>query len=210
MPSTNISDERIAAEAVQRRRIAETTCRLVARDGLEGASLRRVARELGGTTGLITHYYPTKESLLEAALDTALRNLARSYPDDYQRPASIDEWVEQFLATLPSDETRNTFWRVLAAFQTASMNNPRLAETARSQGHRARPELAALIAQALPDASPDRVEELTEALWLVVDGIGVSAALHGPRISQDSLRKMLRGAWRGLLETHTSQEGVNQ
>lgn len=194
----------------QRRRIAEATCRLVAEHGIEGASLRRVARELGGTTGLVTHYYPTKDALLEAALETALANLARSYPDDHQRPESMDEWVEQFLAALPSDEVRQTFWRVLAAFQSASMNTPRLAEAARRQGHRNKPDLARLVAMTLPTAGAERVEELTEALWLVVDGIGVSASLHGAQISQDNLRKILRGAWRSLLGIHTTQDGENR
>lgn len=194
-------------ETIQRRRIAETTCRLVAEHGLDGASLRRVAGELGSTTGMVTHYYPTKDSLLEAALHTALANLVRSFPPDYRPAGSMDEWVEHVLAALPSDETSRTFWRVLTAFQSASMTTPRLAEVARRYADRNKPELAVLIAAALPEESCERVEELTDVLWLVVDGIGITAVLHGARISKDSVRRTLRGAWRGLLDIDLTEQG---
>ena len=205
--------EQRAFEALQRRRIAETTCRLVAENGLEGASLRRVARELGSTTGMVTHYFPTKAALLEVALQTALANLARSFPADYRAAESMDEWVEHFLAARPTDETRRTFWRVLTVFQSASLTTPRLAEVARSYADSSKPELARLVAAALPAQSPDRAEELTEVLWLVVDGIGITVALHGDRINEDMVRRTLRGAWRGLLgvdgteTTDLTQEG---
>ena len=201
-PATTLSSDPSSTEAFQRRRIADCTCRLLAEGGLEGASLRKVARELNATTGMLTHYYPTKEALLEAALDAALADLARSVGRGHRAPESMDEWVEQFLATLPADESSRTFWRVLAAFRSASMTNPSLAEVARHHGDRHKPGLARLIALTIPQASPSTVEELTEALWLVVDGIGVSAALHGAQISVENLRRMLRGAWRNLLEVN--------
>ena len=171
--------------------------------------MRRVASELDSTTGLVTHYFPQKEALLEAALRTALWNLARSYPSDHQQPESLDDWVEQFLVSLPPDEARRTFWRVLAAFRSVSMTTPRLAEVARSYGDRAKPELARLIAATVPDTSAERVAELTEVLWLIIDGIGVTVALHAEHLDIDLIRDTLRGAWRGLLGIGTSQQGAH-
>lgn len=202
-------ERRASAEERQRRWIAEATCRLVAEHGLDAVTMRRVASELGSTTGLVTHYFPQKEALLQAALCAALSNLAESYPADHQQPGSLDEWVEQFLVSFPPDEVRRTFWRVLAAFQSASMTTPRLAEVARRYGDRTKPELAQLIAATVPEESAERVAELTEVLWLIVDGIGVTVALHGEHLNIDLIRDTLYGAWRGLLSINPPHQGEN-
>ena len=59
---------RAAADEVQRRLIAECVCRVIDAEGLEGTTLRRIAAELGCTTGLIAHYFPSKEALLVEVL----------------------------------------------------------------------------------------------------------------------------------------------
>ncbi|HEY1970253.1 MAG TPA: TetR family transcriptional regulator, partial [Pseudonocardia sp.] len=47
--------------------IVDATVRVLARDGLSGASLRAIAREIGYTTGVVMHYFRGKEELLVAA-----------------------------------------------------------------------------------------------------------------------------------------------
>src|SRR5262245_21785277 len=48
--------------------IVDATIRVIARDGLSGASLRSIAREIGYTTGVVMHYFKDKDELLiEAA-----------------------------------------------------------------------------------------------------------------------------------------------
>lgn len=49
--------------------IANAAARVIARDGLSGASLRSIAREIGYTTGVVMHYFKDKEELLVAAAD---------------------------------------------------------------------------------------------------------------------------------------------
>lgn len=49
--------------------IADAAARVIARDGLSGASLRSIAREIGYTTGVVMHYFKDKEELLVAAAD---------------------------------------------------------------------------------------------------------------------------------------------
>lgn len=191
------------AEDTQRRLIAECTCRIIAEHGLEAATLRRVAADLGCTTGLVTHYFPVKEDLLEAALRTALAGLAVGIVDGRAghrvAPQTLDEWVDQFVELLPTDEPKRAFWRVLAAFRAASVSNDRLAHTARHFADHHKPELRALVRASLPRSKARRVDELTDAIWLMVDGIGVSAALHGEQITAELVRAALRGLWRGLL-----------
>ena len=48
----------------RRRRIAAVTVEVIARDGLEAATVRRIATELGGPTKIVTHYFSDKHELL--------------------------------------------------------------------------------------------------------------------------------------------------
>ncbi|MEV0972432.1 TetR/AcrR family transcriptional regulator [Microtetraspora glauca] len=179
--------------------IAECTCRVVSEEGLEGVTLRRVAEELGCTTGLVTHYFPAKEDLLEAALRSAYAELARLVEGG--GPLScLDDWVDRFVDILPTDETRRRFWRVLVAFQAAAMNSERLAEVQRHYADHHKPWLRRLVRRALPDAAaPDSVDSVTEALWVLADGVGIAAAVNPEHLPPEHVATVMKGAWRGLV-----------
>src|ERR1044072_6968296 len=53
----------------RRRDVSEAVWQVMATRGSAGLPLRAVAAELGATTGLLTHYFPTKHALVEYALD---------------------------------------------------------------------------------------------------------------------------------------------
>jgi AcrR family transcriptional regulator len=54
---------------VRRREVAEAVWRVLADTGFAGLSLRAVAREMGATTGLLTHYFASKRELVGHALE---------------------------------------------------------------------------------------------------------------------------------------------
>ncbi|MFD7610418.1 TetR/AcrR family transcriptional regulator [Streptomyces sp. NPDC059828] len=53
----------------RRRDVSAAVWQVLATRGFAGLTLRAVAAELGATTGLLTHYFPTKRALVEYALD---------------------------------------------------------------------------------------------------------------------------------------------
>ena len=60
------------ADHVERRRLfAAAALNVISRDGLEGLTLREVAREAGFTTGALTHYFQSKDEVLIAASEYA-------------------------------------------------------------------------------------------------------------------------------------------
>ena len=52
----------------RRKDIAAAACRAIARSGVERVTMTEIAEEAGYTTGMVTHYYKKKESILLAAL----------------------------------------------------------------------------------------------------------------------------------------------
>jgi AcrR family transcriptional regulator len=53
----------------RRRDVSEAVWQVMAGRGFAGLTLRAVAAQLGATTGLLTHYFRTKQSLVEYALE---------------------------------------------------------------------------------------------------------------------------------------------
>jgi AcrR family transcriptional regulator len=55
----------------RRRDVSEAVWRVLATAGFGGLTLRAVAAEMGVSTGLLTHYFPSKKALVRHALEVA-------------------------------------------------------------------------------------------------------------------------------------------
>jgi AcrR family transcriptional regulator len=114
----------------RRRELAEATCRVVARAGADGVSLRMVARESGWSIGSIRHYFSTKSELVAFACDHLARRIeerATALPSNSDLPAIVRHFVEQLL---PLDDERRMESRIFLAFGARAMID---ADTARTQ-----------------------------------------------------------------------------
>lgn len=186
-----------------RREIADAACDLVADGGLDTVSMRRIARHLGSTTGYISHYYADKEDLLEAALRSALDTLTTRLGEP---SASLEEWLDTASAILPGTEESQRFWRVLMAFQAASLNSTRLSEVLRHYAANNEAALAVHLTAVVPADAPDaEVLALARALFALVAGLGTSATITPGAFSGRQQRAVVRAAVSGLVEEFTSR-----
>jgi TetR/AcrR family transcriptional repressor of bet genes len=98
----------------RREQIALVACRVVAEYGFEQATIVRIAREAGYTTGMVAHYFDTKQDIIVAALRLILRRI-----EERLRP-SAEQCKPDLLAllteALPVDETRYIECAVWIAF----------------------------------------------------------------------------------------------
>lgn len=58
----------------RRRDVSQAVWRVLASAGFGGLTLRAVAAEMGVSTGLLTHYFPSKKALVRHALEVAHEN----------------------------------------------------------------------------------------------------------------------------------------
>jgi len=96
----------------RRDEIALTACRVVAQYGFEQATIVRIARASGCTTGMIAHYFETKQDIIVAALRLILRRIE-------ERLAHADgaaDLLTLLSEALPIDETRYIECAVWMAF----------------------------------------------------------------------------------------------
>lgn len=103
---------KIVDHAQRRDEIALVACRVVAEHGFDQATIVRIAREAGYTTGMVAHYYDTKQEIIIAALRLILRRIEeRLTPPAGSDPAP--DLLALLTEALPVDATRFTecaFW----------------------------------------------------------------------------------------------------
>jgi TetR/AcrR family transcriptional regulator, transcriptional repressor of bet genes len=96
----------------RRDEIALVACRVVAAHGFDQATIVRIAREAGYTTGMVAHYFDSKQEIIIAALRLILRRI-----EERLTAAAAGAGEPELLAllseALPLDATRFTecaFW----------------------------------------------------------------------------------------------------
>jgi TetR/AcrR family transcriptional regulator, transcriptional repressor of bet genes len=94
----------------RREQIAQAACTVVAKHGFEQATVVRIARAAGFTTGMLPHYFASKQEIILAALRLSLLRMeARLRDAGAQGPDLLAVLTE----ALPVDESRFTecaFW----------------------------------------------------------------------------------------------------
>jgi TetR/AcrR family transcriptional regulator, transcriptional repressor of bet genes len=112
---------KIVDHAQRRDEIALVACQVVAEHGFDRASMVRIAREAGYTTGMLAHYFDSKQDIIIAALRLILRRI-----DERLTHAAGSGTRPDLLAllteALPIDEHRRiecafwtTFWGQVTA-----------------------------------------------------------------------------------------------
>ncbi len=66
---------KIVDHARRREEIAQVACQVVAEFGFEKATIARIARAAGYTTGMVAHYYDSKQDIILAALRLILTRI---------------------------------------------------------------------------------------------------------------------------------------
>lgn len=111
----------------RRREIAHAACRVVAQYGFEQATLKRIASAAGSTTGMVAHYFKTKQDIILAALRLILLRIdERLTPGMRGKPDLLAVLSE----ALPVDEERfgecafwTAFWGRVSADRRARRLN---------------------------------------------------------------------------------------
>jgi DNA-binding transcriptional regulator YbjK len=157
---------KVVDHEARREELAGALWRVIERDGIEAASLRRVAREAGWSVGALRHYFATQSQLLAFAMELVVRRVA-------DRVAALDDPRAILHQVLPLDAERRAEMHVWLAFTSQALADPALREL-RDEAHDRLRELCRAVAAALGAPHPDRDGERLHAL---IDGLALHAVL---------------------------------
>jgi len=110
----------------RRRDVSAAVWSVLAARGFGGLTLRAVATEMGASTGLLTHYFPTKRALVRHALD-----IAEERTDERERRVPAEAGLEALRAALldvlPLTPDATAMSRVWVSFWDGALGDPALA-----------------------------------------------------------------------------------
>jgi AcrR family transcriptional regulator len=155
----------------RREELATALWRLVVREGIEAASVRRVAAEAGWSTGSLRHYFATHSELLAFAMELVVQRVTervgRLRPSDDPRETAARVLHE----VLPLDADRRAEMQVWLAFTTRSLVEPDL----RGLRDRAHAGLRSLCFGAVQLLGGDEAD--AERVHALIDGLALHAVL---------------------------------
>jgi AcrR family transcriptional regulator len=160
---------------VQQRReeLTEAAANLIARSGIEAATMRGVAAEAGWTTGALTHYFADKRELLLATFQASLdQRRSLRPPDEAAPPHERLRWSLE--GALPLDESRRRHWLVTLTCCTQATGDPTLAAAQRDAYREFRDHITRLVLEA-GMAARDEAQATAERLIAAVDGVAIQS-----------------------------------
>lgn len=190
------------SDAYRQRRedVAAAVWRVLDQSGFAGLSMRAVARELDATTGIVTHYFPSKRELTSFALELlAERSGARERPATTRGPADLRSAL---LDMLPLDDVSQTSNRIWISSWDAALADERHAAEHAERYRASRAKVAGLVAEFLPEREgqrdDERVHRVTETLHSFVLGLTVQAVLDPAAYPPERQIALLDGILRDL------------
>ena len=172
---------KIVDHDLQRETFAEAAVRLIARNGLEGVTMRAVAAEAGLSYGSLFHYFDSKEQLLMHAVRTTIGKQTRRVNEFSGQYAGL-EALEHLLCddAVTSDSSRDS-WLVWMAFQYQAALRESFGEMNSELVAGWQDRIRDLLndAKARGEIDPAIDPEIeASALWAYSSGIGQLGVLH--------------------------------
>lgn len=182
--------------------VAKAAWRVIVREGLDRASMRAIAQELGSSTGVVTHYFRDKEELTLFALEQVFENVLEDMNACAKGRQGIDRLAQMIFVALPLMDIDRADWKVWVAFLGYSIGREHLV-----QEHQKRYDfLRQIIYQELADLQTAKLIradlDLTleaNALIALVDGIGTSVVICPEQFSAEQQQYLVRRHLNALL-----------
>jgi AcrR family transcriptional regulator len=164
----------------RRRELGEALWRVVLREGIEAASVRKVAAEAGVSKGSLRHVFPTQAELLAFAMQLIIDEVGRRV-EAVDPSGDVREIVEQRLhSLLVVDRETHAVFDVWLAFSARA----RVDESLRPLRDRTHAQVRTLCRESLETlrshgrTRPDLDVSLeTERLHALIDGLAMHATL---------------------------------
>jgi len=112
----------------RRLELVDATWRIIARQGMEGATMREIAQEAGFANGALKPYFPTKDTLLEFAFGHVFNRTNRRIAEVTGGKSGLDALQAFCLEVLPLDEERVNEARIVIPFWQKAVTDTGKAE----------------------------------------------------------------------------------
>jgi AcrR family transcriptional regulator len=174
--------------AARRRELAQSVWRVVANEGLERATIRRIAQETGWSPGVLAHYFSDKEDMLLSSLRLCYEEIHARIAGKLEGLSGMNALRELIHDNLPLDEQRQLETRFLMNYWSREIRERHFSD------HQidARPAMVEVIAgfvregQLAGEITCERAaDDIAETLLGLIDGFSLHALLNPERLTPE-------------------------
>ncbi|MBB6351339.1 TetR/AcrR family transcriptional regulator [Nonomuraea muscovyensis] len=187
MPKIVDHDER-------RRELLSAARRVIVRDGIDAATTRAIAKEAGYSNGVLAHYFADKDEILLSALRQSHQRIRERLTRKVDGAGGLAALRELLLDNLPLDAERTQETRLEVSFWSRSLASERLAEVQRAEAGELRAVVRGLLAEARAAGElrgDDSLDDVTEHLLALVDGLSLHLLLYPGRLRRVDLERIM-------------------
>lgn len=180
----------------QKEKIAEATWRIIQREGLEGATVRKIAKESGLSMGSMRHYFSSQSQLFIFSMELINSKAEKriNSMNLFSSGPSIEDIKRVLLQLLPLDEERKLETEVWLAFSAKSLSDPELQALA-GRLYDILYDALKLVLDSLISlnlAKPDLNKEIeVEKLCALIDGLGYHCIMRPNKITPAVIESVL-------------------
>jgi AcrR family transcriptional regulator len=186
----------------RRDEILSATWRVIARDGITGATIRAIAKEAKCSRGILGHYFDDKADILGSALLLSHRRVGARMAQAAAGLAGLDALRPVMLEALPLDERRDLEAQIEISFWGRALGNARLRDLQHSEFDRLCDRLRGHLHEAAERgelAADCDIHQATHQLVVLIDGLSAQRVLYQDRVTpqrQIELLDHLLGSFR--------------
>jgi AcrR family transcriptional regulator len=178
----------------RRRSVSRVIFDVIAREGLEAATIRRIASEVGFSTAVVTHYFADKNEMLLSAYDLRMETMN----EKFEKYSSSDppDLIGYLLSLSALDSDGHFYWRAHVAIWDKCLRDERFLEKAR---HRIE-VCVGQIEHFLSMMDADIVDKTRQAhrLFALMQGISTHILMDDRIWSRDTFIKTLSEEIEGI------------
>jgi AcrR family transcriptional regulator len=178
----------------RRDEILHATWRVIARDGIAGATIRAIAREAGYSAGILAHYFDDKADILGSALVLSHRRVDARMDARAAGLTGLEALRVVMLEALPLDEERDIEAQIEISFWGRALGNPELRRVQHTEFDHFQNRLRAYLAEAQKQGelrdSVD-IDMAAHQMLVLIDGLSSERVLYPDRVTPDRQQQML-------------------
>ena len=175
----------------KKRQIAEATWRVIVEHGMEGASVRNIAKEAGISLGSLRHYFSTQEELLTFSMNLVKENVtARVLKIANQNLPVKDKALKMLLELVPTNKESMAEAEVWFTFIAYTRHKEQF-DSNQDGVFLGIQKLMGFLQQLDLLKSDIDLELETERLYALIDGLALHAMLNPRRVDRELTEKVL-------------------
>lgn len=188
---------KVVDHSQRRRELVDASWDVIVEQGIEGLTLRNVAKAAHCSTGRISHYFENRQDLLSAALVAVHKSAAARMNAVTEGPQPPSDRLRRIAhEALPLDDHRLREWKVWLVFWAAATTYQHLAEINRQRYE----EWRGLVRRSTAELTREEETDLrTDELISLIDGLGLRITLDPSRANRQMAVLLIDRWFEGLL-----------